>query len=605
MKTGINFERCNVSSCEVHNTRNKAYIAAVNASPNKKYSIFEDKTRTNMSWVNPKYKDKTLPVLLDDLRGIYKAKVGQKPQEEDRVREITDKKTGMKKIVTTAGWSPIREGICPVKSDTTIEDFDEFINWMREKGVEIVRIDIHHDEGHTDELTKERKYNHHAHVVVDWVDHNTGKTAKLNKIDTSEMQTILAQSLGMERGESKLITGADHRTPDEQRAYAAAQKAMKLEARVQELEETAVVAKAQAYDTLQECCRTLQQLGKETVKNFDENCESGAVKPTTKEQEYRDTLEKESKRDLSVMDESSLKHEQSLLREMIQKTSKGVERIGIKLQEIASNIPTFTFLPGRKNKLLAHEAELKQKVADAQSEADKAARVAEITRATSKKYEEALLRKEETLKKKEAALKRGQQALKNTIHEAEQNARSAGFTDGYTKGKIEEKKNTDALQQKHDELKASYESAISNIEDTHKTIIHNLKTKHATALQELQQKLKNTADWSDFFKSTNPLLQNVVENFKELRCHELNLSKEELIKVFSGEVVEKTYSKMRNYKKIELPVRIEVAASTEGKMKVWYNDMPWKECLEALKARVIKLSSSPKKSMDGPHSNKK
>lgn len=590
MKTGINFERCNIVSCEVHNTRNKAYIAAVNASPNKKYSIFEDKTRTNISWVNPVYKDKKLPVLLDELRGIYKAKVGQKPQEEDRVREITDKKTGMKKIVTTAGWSPIREGICPVKPDTTIEDFDEFINWMREKGVEIIRIDIHHDEGHTDELTKERKYNHHAHVVADWVDHNTGKTAKLNKIDTSEMQTILAQSLGMERGESKLITGADHRTPDEQRAYAAAQKAMKLEARVQELEETAVVAKAQAYDTLQECCRTLQQLGKETVKNFDENCESGAVKPTTKEQEYRDTLEKESKRDLSVMDESSLKHEQSLLREMIQKTSKGVERIGNKLQEIASNIPTFTFLPGRKNKLLAHEAELKQKVADAQSEAAKAVKTAEIAQETAKRHERALLKREESLKKKEAALKREQQALKITIQEAEHKARTAGRNEGYTQGKKDEKKNTDAVQKKYEELKSSHDSSISTLKDT-----------HAAAIQELQNKLKNTTFWRDFFKSINPLLQNFSENYKELKNNELILTNEEIAKVFSGEVIEKAYKGMRNRKEISIPVHIKIAATTEGNMKVWYNDVSWKECLKALKARAIELSNGPKKSMGGPH----
>lgn len=106
MKTGINFERCNVGSAEMHNTRDPEYIAAVNASPNKKYSIFEDQTKKNTSWVNPEYSGKSLPGLLDELRAIYKDKVGQAPQEEDRVREITDKKTGMKRTVTTAGWSP-------------------------------------------------------------------------------------------------------------------------------------------------------------------------------------------------------------------------------------------------------------------------------------------------------------------------------------------------------------------------------------------------------------------------------------------------------------------------------------------------------------------
>lgn len=228
MKTGINFERCNVSSAELHNRRNKAYMDAVNASPNKKYSIFEDESKNNVYWTNPEYSGKSLPGLLDELRAIYKDKVGQAPQEEDRVREITDKKTGMKRTVTTAGWSPIREGVCPIKEDTTKKDFEPFIKWLESKGLHCIYIDIHHDEGYTDPVTDERRYNHHAHIGVDWINHDTGKTRKLSKEDTREMQTQLAASLQMERGVSKEITGADHLTPDEQRAKAAALELKKL-----------------------------------------------------------------------------------------------------------------------------------------------------------------------------------------------------------------------------------------------------------------------------------------------------------------------------------------------------------------------------------------
>ena len=236
MKTGINFERCNIGSAEMHNTRDPKYIEAVNASPNKKYSIFEDQTKMNTSWVNPEYSGKSLPGLLDELRALYKEKVGQAPQEEDRVREITDKKTGMKRTVTTAGWSPIREGVCPILPTTTIEDFDPFIEWLQSKGLQVVRLDLHHDEGHTDTLTGKRKYNHHAHLVVDWIDHTTGKSRKLSKEDTREMQTQLAASLHMERGVSKVITGADHLRPDEQRAKAAAEEIKKLKAEKEHLQ---------------------------------------------------------------------------------------------------------------------------------------------------------------------------------------------------------------------------------------------------------------------------------------------------------------------------------------------------------------------------------
>lgn len=238
MKTGINFILCKVLTAVIHNLRDKDYIKAVNASPNKKYSIFGDKTKTNVSWVNPAYEEKTLPELLDELRNIYREKVGQAPQEDDRVREITDKKTGMKRTVTTAGWSPIREGVCPIKPDTTVDDFKPFIKWLKTKGLQVVRLDLHHDEGYTDPVTGKRKYNHHAHVIVDWVDHSTGKTRKLSKADTREMQTQLAAALDMERGVSKTETGADHLTPDEQRAKAAAAEIKRLQEEIDKLKKS-------------------------------------------------------------------------------------------------------------------------------------------------------------------------------------------------------------------------------------------------------------------------------------------------------------------------------------------------------------------------------
>lgn len=42
--------------------------------------------------------------------------------------------------------------------------------------------------------------NHHCHMIFDWIDHKTGKSFKLNKYDTSKLQTLVAESLGMERG---------------------------------------------------------------------------------------------------------------------------------------------------------------------------------------------------------------------------------------------------------------------------------------------------------------------------------------------------------------------------------------------------------------------
>ncbi len=71
---------------------------------------------------------------------------------------------------------------------------------------------IHRDEGHYgipgDNATW--KPNFHAHIVWDWMNHDTGKSCKLDEKAMSEMQTVLAECLDMERGTSKEVTGKKH-----------------------------------------------------------------------------------------------------------------------------------------------------------------------------------------------------------------------------------------------------------------------------------------------------------------------------------------------------------------------------------------------------------
>lgn len=236
-KTGINFARCNVTSAALHNERDAAYLESVRASGKATYELFDDRTELNATWNNPAYQGKTLEQILQDCRVRYEKHVSQKPQEEDRVRTVIDKKTGLAKTVTTAGWSPIREGVCPVKEDTTTEHFAPVTAWLAEKGVTVISIDIHRDEGYKDPVTGERKYNHHAHVIADWTDHLTGKTAKLTAKDMSELnQVVLPTALGMEAGVSKDVSGAEHLTPQQQREKAAAKHEAELRQKVAELQ---------------------------------------------------------------------------------------------------------------------------------------------------------------------------------------------------------------------------------------------------------------------------------------------------------------------------------------------------------------------------------
>ena len=54
------------------------------------------------------------------------------------------------------------------------------------------------------------KPNYHAHIVFDWMNHETGKSRKLNDDNMMQIQTLASDILPMERGQSKNITGKKH-----------------------------------------------------------------------------------------------------------------------------------------------------------------------------------------------------------------------------------------------------------------------------------------------------------------------------------------------------------------------------------------------------------
>ena len=203
MKTGIKFKGCNVGTAEAHNRRDRAYCEAVARKFGHTY-FWDEYRHLNRSWRNPSY-DKPLPELFEEMKVLVKQKTGRSMQCKPVI--TTDRKTGKKR--ERSGCSAIREGCPPIKPDTRIEDFEPFVRWLEVYGISVISIDLHHDEGHADPDTDDLKPNHHAHIIVDWLDHSTGKTVKIDKEVCKEMQTVLAESLGMERGTPKEDTGIE------------------------------------------------------------------------------------------------------------------------------------------------------------------------------------------------------------------------------------------------------------------------------------------------------------------------------------------------------------------------------------------------------------
>lgn len=92
-----------------------------------------------------------------------------------------------------------------ISEDTTLQQLQNLAEKLEERfGVHAFQIYTHKDEGANVWNGREEawKPNYHAHMIFDWTDGHTGKTAKLNKHDMAEIQTITAECLNMERGVS-------------------------------------------------------------------------------------------------------------------------------------------------------------------------------------------------------------------------------------------------------------------------------------------------------------------------------------------------------------------------------------------------------------------
>lgn len=205
-KTSINIKPCNVGSSGPHNRRTAEYLANIRK---EKIYIRTDLMAKNEAWVSPELGDTSLAERNRQIAAMVKEKTGRAMQTKDRER--VSKKTG--KVTIVRGSTPIKEGVVVIKEDTTMEQLRHFCEVCKQRwGITPLQVFIHRDEGHyaIPGDTATWKPNLHAHIVWDWMNHDTGKSCKLNVKDMSEMQTVLAECLEMERGTSKKQTSKEH-----------------------------------------------------------------------------------------------------------------------------------------------------------------------------------------------------------------------------------------------------------------------------------------------------------------------------------------------------------------------------------------------------------
>ena len=215
-KSSIHIKPCNVASSEAHNRRTAEYMRNIGKS---KVYVVSELSANNEQWINSDFGSPELQAHYEDIKRMVKEKTGRAMQEKERERKG---KNG--KIIKVAGCSPIREGVLLIRPDTTLADVRKFgEECQRRWGITPLQIFLHKDEGHwlngqPEAEDKESfqvgnrwfKPNYHAHVVFDWMNHETGKSRKLNDEDMATMQTLASDILLMERGQAKAVTGKEH-----------------------------------------------------------------------------------------------------------------------------------------------------------------------------------------------------------------------------------------------------------------------------------------------------------------------------------------------------------------------------------------------------------
>lgn len=224
-KTSINVKACNIGSAERHNLRSKElnYI------------------RPELSYRNEQWSEMNIADVLEDTREKYKQHTGQSMQKKA---------------------TPIREGVVVIEDGTTLRQLQNFAERIEERfGIHTFQIYTHKDEGAGvwDGNTETWKPNYHAHMIFDWTDGETGRTRKLNKQDMAEMQTILAECIGMERGVS---SDRKHLSAIQYKNMVEAEKAAQIEKECRQMEDKRNTIKEevkQAGEKLEEAQEKLKE----------------------------------------------------------------------------------------------------------------------------------------------------------------------------------------------------------------------------------------------------------------------------------------------------------------------------------------------------------
>lgn len=252
-------------------------------------------------------------------------------------------------------WS----AVCNIKPETTMQDLENLAKHFNDKyGFQCYQIAIHRDEGHKN--TKgEIEINQHAHMEFITLDKETGKQnfkmRDFSKQKMREIQTEVAELLGMQRGKDKRLTGTKRIEPrkyaqlKEQEKVAIKETKIKVAKQIKELKtelEAEILSKKEIKEQFEAFRKENagQGLAKEFFRELSEEKKKQLQEPSYTQDElkayFTELLEKHTNKKKGLFSEKEVIDYNKIIQEQ-QKTISDLNTKNDNLKQIANKTIEF------------------------------------------------------------------------------------------------------------------------------------------------------------------------------------------------------------------------------------------------------------------------
>lgn len=312
--------------------------------------------------INTEHNDRTLApnYLIDKEKGAECNRNAEKARELknqiiNEAKETYQNKVKQKFQAKSFEWS----AVVNIKPDTTMQDLENLAKHFNDKyGFQCYQIAIHRDEGHKN--TKgEIEINQHAHMEFITLDKETGKQnfkmRDFSKQKMREIQTEVAELLGMQRGKDKRLTGAKRIEPrkyaqlKEQEKAAIKETKIKVAKQIKELKtelEAEILSKAEIKEQFEAFRKENagQGLAKEFFRELSDEKKKQLQEPSYTQDElkayFTELLEKHTSKKKGLFSEKEVIDYEKIIQEQ-QQTISDLNAKNDNLKQIANKTIEF------------------------------------------------------------------------------------------------------------------------------------------------------------------------------------------------------------------------------------------------------------------------